>query len=177
MDIRNGFENASPGLYQRLSRAWNMSCLRGDIRIRVVELSLVRDLISKAEGTSAKECPLCGFTGFFKAFGSPPRWDAQCPSCGSLERHRQLALLLRNAPSILTGGAVLHFAPEACITKLLKEPGVQYSSADIARTDVDLHLNIEKIALTDEQYDVVICSHILEHVNDRLALFELHRVL
>jgi SAM-dependent methyltransferase len=38
-------------------------------------------------------------------------------------------------------------------------------------------LNIEKIDLPDEQYDTIVCSHVLPHVNDRLALLELRRIL
>ena len=153
-------------------------CLFGDILHREVDLGLLRDVVKNFQGTSKKECSLCGFTGFFKAFGSPPRWDAQCPSCGSLERHRLLALLLNNTPSILASGAVvLHFAPEACITTLLKKLDIKYASADLDRTDVDLKLNIEDIDTSDEQYDIIVCSHVLEHVNDKDALSELRRIL
>ena len=28
-----------------------------------------------------------------------------------------------------------------------------------------------------EQFDTIVCSHVLEHVNDRAALAELHRIL
>jgi SAM-dependent methyltransferase len=177
MEVRSGLRNAVPGLYRRLSRGWKIARLFVDIRRREIDFGLIKDVIGKAGGTSEKECSLCGFTGFFRAFGSPPRWDALCPSCGSLERHRQLALLLRNIPLIRTGCAVLHFAPEDCTAILLNKPGVQYTSADLFRTDVDLNINIEKIALGDERYDVIVCSHVLEHVNDRLALPELRRIL
>jgi SAM-dependent methyltransferase len=178
MDIRNGFRNAVPGMYRRVSRGYNTARLFRDILRHEVDFGLLRDVIKNTEGTSKKECPLCGFIGYFKAFGSPPRWDAQCPSCRSLERHRQLALLLDNTPSILTSGAtLLHFAPEVCITTLLKKSDIQYTSADLARADVDVKLNIEDIDISDEQYDIIVCSHVLEHVNDKDALSELRRII
>lgn len=45
------------------------------------------------QGVMQRECTLCGFHGYFKWFGMPPRFDARCPSCGSLERHRLFAIL------------------------------------------------------------------------------------
>jgi len=45
------------------------------------------------------------------------------------------------------------------------------------RHDVDLKLNIEAIDLADRSFDGVICSHVLEHVDDVAALAELFRVL
>src|SRR5207245_2496770 len=38
-------------------------------------------------------CTLCGNTRTFYAVGHPPRYNAMCPVCNSLERHRLIALL------------------------------------------------------------------------------------
>jgi SAM-dependent methyltransferase len=129
-------------------------------------------VIEKSRGMYNAECPLCAFIGHFKPFGT--RWNALCPNCGSLERHRLLALVLKDMP---LSGSLLHFAPEECVATLLKTQRIQYISADLNASNVDLNLDIEKINLPDEQYDTIICSHVLEHVNDRVALLELHRVL
>ena len=56
-------------------------------------------------------CPLCGWRGYrFEPFGNPRvhRQDAQCPVCGSLERHRAAHLLLKDR--IGAGQKVLHAA-------------------------------------------------------------------
>ena len=66
-----------------------------------------------------ERCPACGFEGPFVAFGNPPRLGAQCPGCGSLERHRFLALLLDQG-LIPEGSDILHFAPEARVGSLLR---------------------------------------------------------
>jgi SAM-dependent methyltransferase len=82
--------------------------------------------------------------------------------------------VLRDIP--LTG-TLLHFAPEDHIAALLKMQRIQYLSADLYEPDVDLKLNVERIDLPNEQFDTIVCSHVLEHVNDRIALQELHRIL
>ena len=167
-----------PDTSRRLALAYNAVRLFGSILRREVDFGLLRDVTQNANGTSKKECPICGFTGFFKAFGSPPRWDAQCPSCYSLERHRLFALFLNNTASVLTNGAaVLHFAPEDCMRALLQRRSIEYTSADLSRADVDLKVNIEHMDIGDGQYDAIICSHVLEHVDDKVALSELRRIL
>ncbi len=45
------------------------------------------------------------------------------------------------------------------------------------RPNVDLQLNIEQMELDDNTFTRVICSHVLEHVDDRKALAEMHRIL
>jgi SAM-dependent methyltransferase len=159
--LREVLKKYTPRSYQNLSQSRQV-------------IRLVSEAIKNDRGTYNVECPICGFIGHFRSVGSAPRWNAKCPSCGSLERHRQLALVLRDLP---LSGSLLHFAPEQSVAKLLKAQGVQYTSADLYARDVDLKLNIEKIDLHDDQYDVVVCSHVLEHVNDRAALSELRRIL
>ena len=178
MNIRNGLRNLMPRTYRRVALGYNAVHLFVNMRGSAVDFDMLRDVVKNAKGTSKKKCPICGFTGLFRAFGSPPRWDALCPSCGSLERHRLFALTLNSMPPILTEGAtVLHFAPENCMKTLLQRVGIRYTSADLHQPGVDLKLNIEDINISDGQYDVIVCSHVLEHVNDKVALSELHRIL
>jgi hypothetical protein len=61
------------------------------------------------------------------------------------------------------------------IADLVRPLVASYVTADIA-PGRDLRLNIEKIALPDESYDLVLCSHVLEHVDDCAGLAEVHRL-
>jgi SAM-dependent methyltransferase len=123
-------------------------------------------------------CPICGFSGKFQGFGNPVRPSARCPSCGALERHRLLQLAVNREFFSITGKRVLHFAPESSLATMIKGfPRIVYESADIVPGRAMITLDIERIELPEKQYDFVICSHVLEHVDDRKALSELFRIL
>jgi SAM-dependent methyltransferase len=122
-------------------------------------------------------CNICGHRGEFLAHGQPPRYGALCPECGSLERQRLLKLWVDENADRLRHARLLHFAPEPCVSGFLRPLVESYQTADIDPHHADLVQNIEALDLPDEGYDVVLCSHVLEHVNDRKALAELRRVL
>jgi ubiquinone/menaquinone biosynthesis C-methylase UbiE len=53
-----------------------------------------------------------------------------------------------------------------------------YVTADLESPLADMHFDIQHIPIGDGEFDVVICNHILEHVeDDRLALREIYRVM
>jgi Methyltransferase domain len=122
-----------------------------------------------------RDCPICGYNGFFGFFGRPPRLDAQCPRCFSLERHRLFWLWLSKNDCKLSE-PILHFAPEKILEKKLRGIYRDYTTADLLQC-ADLKINIEKIDLPDKSISTVICNHVLEHVNDVVALGEVKRVL
>lgn len=124
-----------------------------------------------------KTCNICGFSGVFHPFGWPVRPDSRCPRCASLERHREFKLWVDQAASAFSGKRVLHFAPEPVIKELVQPVSSEYRTADIDRAGTDLVLDIESIALPSSSVDAVICSHVLEHVDDKRALSELYRIL
>jgi SAM-dependent methyltransferase len=133
--------------------------------------------IARSFGKFPRECPLCGHRGKFLGYGYPYVCDIYCPKCGSLERHRLLHLANRDR-NFFTGKDVLHFAPEGAIRELiLKDNPKSYVTADLFAPNVDRKENIEALTIEDRTFDVVVCLHVLEHVNDRAAIAELHRVV
>lgn len=133
--------------------------------------------IRRSLGKFVRECPLCGYSGKFLGYGYPYVCDIYCPKCGSLERHRLLSLATREH-RFFADKDVLHFAPEPAIKQLvLGEAPRSYVTADLFAANVDRKENIERLTIEHRSFDVVICLHVLEHVNDRAAVAELFRVL
>src|SRR5271170_3880835 len=112
-------------------------------------------VVNTVRSSTPRICNLCGYSGKFHASGLQPRFDALCPQCGSLERHRLLGIWLDANREILEGASLLHFAPEGCIEKILRPLVKNYKSADISG-EADLKLNIESLDLPDASYDIVV---------------------
>ncbi len=128
------------------------------------------------------ECPVCGkhFRKFLP-YGYGKAMDNRlCPYCLSLERHRLIWLYLKQRSNFFEAPLkVLHFAPEQPFLKRFKAlKNLDYTTADLDSPIADLHLDVANIDLPDDQYDVVICNHVLEHVNDvNKAFSEIKRIL
>jgi SAM-dependent methyltransferase len=149
----------------------------GRLRLWARTAVTVARFIREAWGAEPRNCNICGYKGRFHAYGDPPRYDASCPRCGSLERQRQIALWLEANPSDWRGRAVLHFAPDAMLRAMIEPQTSRYIGADIAEAPGCVQLDIQDINLPDDSADLIICSHVLEHVDDARALRELRRVL
>ena len=132
-----------------------------------------------------KECPMCGCRRRkFLPYGYVAQRDnALCPNCLSLERHRLLWLYLARETDLLTTRPrLLHAAPEVALMRkfrqVYKEAPLQYITADLESPLADLHFDIQHIPLASDGFDVVICNHIMEHVEDDMqAMRELCRIL
>lgn len=104
-----------------------------------------------------------------------------CPRCGSFDRERSLFRAINK-----------HFRPEEKFTLLHMAPEHRLSSA-IARTFLNatiicadispkeahiIKADLTNLQLPDQSIDLMICSHILEHIpDDQKALSEVRRVL
>ena len=108
------------------------------------------------------------------------RENALSPGTLSLERHRQMWLYLQNETDFFTKNyKVLHIAPEQeFLRKFKKMKNLDYTSADLFSPLVDVKADILDLPFADESFDVVICNHVLEHIeDDRKAMSELYRVM
>ncbi len=122
-------------------------------------------------------CNICGYEGYFGPASKGTQRDAKCPRCGSAMRDRLFKLWLDANRDCIIGADLLHFAPEKTLAALIKPLARSYISADIAKGRADKQVNIEEMQFDDQSFDVVLCSHVLEHVDDSKALREIHRVL
>ena len=117
----------------------------------------------------------------FKSYGKTNRANACCPYCNSLERERLMKFYFTNyfqqtKPQKLS---ILHFAPEKSLTQFFKSfPRFNYFGADINPLLADYQVDISNIKFEDEKFDIIICSHVLAHVQDEnKAIEEMRRVL
>ena len=125
------------------------------------------------------------------------------PSTLSLERHRLLWLYLNEETDFFqsqlasdstgtnpkkiklrdaeTNSAlkVLHFAPEQAFYKLFRnQKNLDYTTTDLFSPLADVKADICDLPFEDNQYDVILCNHVLEHIpDDTKAMQELYRVL
>ncbi|HEX6395281.1 MAG TPA: class I SAM-dependent methyltransferase [Acidimicrobiales bacterium] len=108
------------------------------------------------------------------------RPNAKCPTCFSEERHRALRVFLGGWLSNLDRPLrVLHQAPDAALRPWLEaQAGVTYITGDLAELPVMIRFDLQQIPFRTASLDVVIASHVLEHVaDDRAAMKEILRVL
>ena len=102
------------------------------------------------------------------------------PSTLSLERHRLLWLYLKNETSFFTKPLkILHFAPEQAFYKRFRKlPLLDYITTDLNSPLADIKADICNLPFTDNEFDIILCNHVLEHIpDDTKAMQELYRIL
>lgn len=153
----------------------------------------IEDIISTAR--SPRFCRLCGarpseflWSGFdfevlraCKVTGAGWRPEAACPVCRSSDRERLVFEFLRRQTAIFSSSArILHIAPEKNLGNYLRNHRSirSYTSVDLEMKEVDLRADVTSLPFSDEYFDSIICSHVLEHIPDeQQALSELNRVM
>jgi SAM-dependent methyltransferase len=108
------------------------------------------------------------------------RENALSPSTLSLERHRLLWLYLKNETDFFSAKKkALHFAPEQAFYKRFRAmKNLDYTTTDLHSPLADVKADICNLPFADNEFDVIFCNHVLEHItDDTKAMQELFRVL
>jgi len=123
------------------------------------------------------QCSVCNVK--LKKFITLENCDLLCPNCGSLARDRRLYTVLQEG-FLDKSIRVLDFSPSRCLSrKLKKNPKIDYKSTDLSGNfNADFHYDITNLPLEANSLDLIICYHVLEHIDSDLkAMEELFRVL
>ena len=133
-----------------------------------------------AAGKQRYECPVCGYHGPFR--DEIGRWmtkrNTTCPSCGSTERTRMLWVVLQQVMEGSQGKRAIHFASEPLLASRLRPRFGVYETSSFDGGNADHHTDLRNLPFADASYDILIASHVLEHIReDRQALREIRRVL
>ncbi|OUJ72936.1 methyltransferase domain-containing protein [Hymenobacter crusticola] len=105
--------------------------------------------------------------------------DKLCAYCGSLARDRRLWSII-SGQFIKAGTSILDFSPSRSLYRILKQnTTITYASTDLSGDFIsDFQYDITQIDEGNERYDLILCYHILEHIEqDMVAMQELYRVL
>jgi SAM-dependent methyltransferase len=104
-----------------------------------------------------------------------------CPYCGSTDRCRLQVIFIDKSFVNKKEIAILGIAPSNQISDFIKNrfSNATYITMDLFRNDVDYKLDITNMhAFESEKFDFLMCSHVLEHVqDDKKAMSELYRIL
>lgn len=152
-------------------------------------------------GEKAKRCNVCNNEVFFMPIPAGyedmrkrcgfPYWNADfqleskenynCPVCGASDRDRLMIAFLEEVKAESNEKLrMLQIAPSRPIERYaLEREDIAYESTDLMRPGVTFQADLQHMDMVEnEAYDIIVCSHVLEHVeNDMLAMKELYRML
>ena len=106
-----------------------------------------------------------------------------CPRCGASDRDRLIISFLKKEglQKASEGAKVLQFAPANSISNWIEYncPHIEYHTTDLYMNNVTFKSDIQDMSMVeDNTYDLLICSHVLEHVqDDEKAMEEMNRIL
>jgi SAM-dependent methyltransferase len=128
------------------------------------------------------KCNICYWEGYrFSAIAGADyiRYNAGCPVCGSVERNRALIEYM-NKRGDFSGKQVkyLDIGPIKGARDYFEAKDCDYVSIDLDSEYAMIKMDVMKLEFPDDTFDIIICSHVLEHVkDDLLASREIARVM
>jgi len=141
-------------------------------------------------------CPICNFNASkflpygkdhevikkYDIIGMGYRNNAMCPNCFSKDRERLVYLFLQKLLKqnlINLRSKIIHFSPESSLeNNLFRKKFTNYTTADIITGKCDVDLNLQDFNYKEKNFDLVICNHVLEHIeNDMVAIKNIYSIL
>ena len=98
----------------------------------------------------------------------------RCLGCGSLERHRvaRRVIATMRVPDLFAQYRLIRFSPDPIVEDSW------FEQSELSIYGGDNSCDLQSIDRPDGIYDVILCSHVLEHVrDDTKAISELARIL
>lgn len=129
-----------------------------------------------------KQCPICEKEIAFFLTVNKNRRAIHCPNCSSFPRHRAMWLYLTKENLLNSKIKILHVSPEPSMYNVMSHmenyTAIDKFASGYAYPKSVLRMNIEQLDFDDAFFDLIICSHVLEHVDDDIAAMkEMRRVI
>ena len=179
---------------KRFSERLEASRIPSFFKLPIILPVLIRRsiLARRAADEAARQvryCNICGWRGerFNTVYDEIMRRDTEivCPNCLSEPRQRALFKYLRQ--KFLTdyiyylkeGNLLcLETSPDRSNPVPKALPWLVYISIDLNESRAMYEMDLTHLTFRDNLFDLVVCSHVLEHIeDDTLALREIYRVL
>lgn len=128
------------------------------------------------------KCNICEWEGYrFSAIAgaSYVRYNAICPVCGSAERQRALIEYMNKRGDFSKKGIkYLDIGSGRAFRGYFEAKDCDYISIDLDSGSAMIKMDATQMGFSDNTFDLIICSHVLEHIKDDLqAIKEMLRVL
>ncbi len=127
---------------------------------------------------SSHQCSVCQKK--LRSFISNQRKEQLCPNCGSLPRDRRLFLEFKKEVFTTQPIKLLDISPSRSLYfQFNKSKNIDYYPSDLSDDFMSKYqYDLTDMPVEDNYFDVIICFHILEHIEkDTLAMKELYRTL
>ena len=143
-------------------------------------------------------CPFCGYGSTdlmergldnevlhqYQIIGGGKR-KCTCYQCGAYDREKLVYLFLRDNLKIFDKASkskILHIAPEKKLSDKIRSCSfLEHICGDLFCEGYPSYvheMNILNLIFEDSTFDIIICNHVLEHIeDDKKAMAELYRVL
>ncbi len=120
----------------------------------------------------------------YKVAGGGFKWNVQCPNCYSVDRSRLLYLFFKLRTDVFKKKTyLLHISPNKEIANALAAGETVTQLVGTIEPEMyseykPVYCDIQKMDFADNTFDVVVCCHVIEHVDDDAkAMREIYRVL